>query len=77
MLSQNTPATLGLKLQEVLIAADSVRITGTCDRFATFSEWQHQLETLPGLRLKDARPTARTGKVEFTIHLSADGSQAS
>ncbi|MCL5279393.1 MAG: hypothetical protein M1376_05765 [Planctomycetes bacterium] len=77
VLSQNTPATLGLKLQEVLIAADSVRITGTCDRFATFSEWQHQLETLPGLRLKDARPTARTGKVEFTIHLSADGSQAS
>jgi Tfp pilus assembly PilM family ATPase len=79
VLSQNTPATTGLKFQEVLIAADSVRITGTCDKFATFSEWQRQLETLPGLRLKDVpRPTKkdRTGKVEFTIHLSTDGSQA-
>ena len=78
-LSQNTPAATGLKLQEVLIAADSVRITGTCDKFATFSEWQRLLETIPGLRLKDVpRPTknARTGKVEFTIHLSTDGSQA-
>ncbi len=80
VLSQNTPATLALKLQEVLIAADSVRITGTCDKFVTFSEWQRQLETIPGLRLKDApRRTmnGQTGKVEFTIHLSADGSQAS
>jgi hypothetical protein len=77
-LSQNTPAAIGLKLQEVLIASDSVRITGTCDTFATFSEWQHQLETIPGLRLKEARPTRTgTGKVEFTIHLSTDGSAAS
>lgn len=79
VLSQNTPAATGLKFQEMLIAADSVRITGTCDTFATFSQWQRQLETLPGLRLKDVpRPTKdRTGKVEFTIHLSTDGSQAS
>jgi Tfp pilus assembly PilM family ATPase len=78
VLSQNTPATTGLKFQEVLIAADSVRITGTCDKFATFSEWQRQLETIPGLRLKEVpHPTkSRTGKVEFTIHLSTDGSQA-
>ncbi len=78
-LSQNTPAATGLKLQEVLIAADSVRITGTCDKFATFSEWQRQLETLPGLRLKDVpRPAknARTGKVEFTIFLSSSGGKA-
>ncbi len=79
VLSENTPATIGLKLQEVLIAADSVRITGTCDKFATFSEWQRQLATLPGLRLKDAPHQAhdpRTGKVQFTITLSTDGSQA-
>jgi Tfp pilus assembly PilM family ATPase len=78
VLSQNTPATIGLKLQEVLIAADSVRITGTCDKFATFSEWQRQLETMPGLRLNDVpHPTRNAqGKVEFTIHLSTDGGQA-
>jgi Tfp pilus assembly PilM family ATPase len=79
VLSQNTPATTGLKLQEVLIAADSVRITGTCDKFATFSEWQRLLETIPGLRIKDVpRPTkdARTGKVVFTISLSSGGGKA-
>jgi len=78
-LSRNTPATTGLELQEVLIAADSVRIKGTCDKFATFEEWQRQLETLPGLRLKDVPHRTRNarGKVEFTIHLSTDGSQAS
>jgi len=79
-LSRNTPATTGLKLQEVQIAPDSVRITGTCDKFATLSEWQRLLETIPGLRVKDVpRPTkdAKTGKVQFTIYLSTEGSQAS
>jgi hypothetical protein len=75
-LSRNTPATTGLELQEVLIAADSVRIKGTCDKFATFSAWQRSLETLPGLRIKDVpRPTkdALTGKVQFTVSLSSGG----
>jgi Tfp pilus assembly PilM family ATPase len=78
-LSRKTPATTGLKLQEIQITADSVRITGTCDKFATLSDWQRLLETIPGLRIKDVpRPTkdARTGKVQFTIYLSIDGSQA-
>ncbi len=79
-LSRNTPATTDLKLQEVLIAPDSVRITGTCDKFTTLSEWQRLLGTIPGLRVKDVpRPTMdrRTGKVIFTIYLSTEGSQAS
>ena len=78
-LSRNTPATTGLKLQEVSIAPESVRITGTCDKFATLSEWQRLLETIPGLRIKDVpRPTkdARTGKVQFTIFLSIGEAKA-
>ncbi len=79
-LSRNTPTTTGLKLQEIQITAQSARITGTCDKFATLSEWQRLLETIPGLRIKDVpRPAkdARTGKVQFTIYLSIDGSQGS
>ena len=78
-LSRNTPATTGLKLQEIQITAESVRITGICDKFATLSEWQRLLETIPGLRVKDVpRPTKDArGKVQFTIYLSTDGSQGS
>jgi len=79
-LSRNTPAATGLKLQEIQIAPDSVRITGTCDKFATLSEWQRLLETIPGLRVKDVpRRTKddRTGKVQFTIYLSTKENQGS
>ena len=78
-LSRSTPATGRLKLQEVLIAADSVRITGTCDSFTTLSEWQRLLEGIPGLRVVDVpRPTkdAQSGKVRFTISLSTGESKA-
>ena len=78
-LSRNTPATGSLRLQDVLIAADSVRITGSCDSFATLSEWQRLLEALPGLRVVDVpRPTkdAQSGKVQFTISLSTSESKA-
>jgi Tfp pilus assembly PilM family ATPase len=79
-LSRNTPAATDLKLQEVLIAPDSVRITGTCDTFTTLSEWQRVLGTIPGLRVKDVPSQARdprTGKVTFTIYLSTEESRAS
>jgi len=72
-LSRNTPATAALQLQDVLIAADSVRLTGSCDSFATLSEWQRVLETIPGVRVVDVpRPIkdSRSGKVRFTISLS-------
>jgi len=78
-LSRSTPATGALKLQDVLIAADSLRITGTCDSFTTLAQWQRLLEAIPGLRVVDVpRPTkdAQSGKVRFTIALSTGGSKA-
>lgn len=71
-LSRQTPARGSLKLQDVLIAADSVRIMGSCDSFATLSEWQRLLEQIPGLRIDDIPTTekdAESGKVHFTISL--------
>ncbi len=72
-LSRNTPATGSLEFQDVLIAADSVRITGSCDSYATFSQWQQLLETIPGLRVEDVpRSTKdpRSGKVQFVMSLT-------
>jgi Tfp pilus assembly PilM family ATPase/Tfp pilus assembly protein PilN len=78
-LSRSTPATADVKLHDVLIAADSVRISGSCDSFTTLSEWQRQLEAIPGLQVVDVpRPTkdAQSGKVRFTISLSTSASKA-
>lgn len=77
-LSRNTPTTGVLELQEVLIAADSVRITGSCDSYVTFTQWQHLLETIPGLRVEDEPRSTKDarGKVQFTISLSTRESKA-
>ncbi len=78
-LSRNTPTTGALELQEVLMAATSVRITGSCDSYATFSQWQRHLETLPGFRVDDVpRSTKdpRSGRVQFMISLSMRESKA-
>ncbi|MCU0913391.1 MAG: hypothetical protein MUC88_02375 [Planctomycetes bacterium] len=78
-LGARIPATGDLQLQDVLIAANSVRIMGTCDSFTTLTEWQRLLGTIPGLRVVDAPSTkndAQSGRVQFTISLSADKDKA-
>jgi Tfp pilus assembly protein PilN len=72
-LSRSTPTTGALELQEILRAADSVRITGSCDSYATFSQWQQLLKGIPGLRVDDVPRTTkdpRSGRVQFLISLS-------
>ncbi len=79
-LSQCTPAGGRLKLHDVLIAADSVRILGSCDSFGTLSEWQRLLGQIPGLRVVDVptpKKDAESGKVHFTISLSSVGGKVS
>ena len=64
----------------MLIADGSVRITGTCDSFATFGDWQRVLENTPGLRLVDApqpQKSTESQKVEFKISLSTTEKKAS
>ncbi len=73
-LSQSLPARGDLQLHDVLIAADSIRIMGSCDSFATLSAWQGVLEKTPGLTVLDIptpKKDAASGKVHFTISLSS------
>jgi Tfp pilus assembly protein PilN len=77
-LSRHAPATGALKLQDIVIAADAVRLKGLCDSFTTLSQWQRQLEAIPGLQVVDVpRPTkdAQSGKVQFTIALATGESK--
>ena len=73
-LSRHTPSGGSLKLNDVLIAMDSIRIMGSCDRFETLSEWQRLLEKTPGLgivEIPNPRKDADSGRVQFTISLAA------
>jgi Tfp pilus assembly PilM family ATPase/Tfp pilus assembly protein PilN len=80
LLSRQIPASGNLRLCEMLIAGGSIRITGTCDSFATFGDWQRVLENTPGLRLVDAPQPQKnpdSQKVEFKVSLSTTEKKAS
>jgi len=72
-LSTHLPKEGTLKLDDLLIAADSIRVTGTCDSFATFSAWQRTLENLPNLHIVEItnQTLDQPGKVSFTLSLSS------
>lgn len=79
-LSQRTPVRGNVRLHDVLITGASVRIMGSCDSFATLSEWQQLLATTPGLQVVNVpnpKKDAESGKVLFTISLSSARSKAS
>jgi hypothetical protein len=79
-LSQRTPTRGSLKLHDMLITGGSVRIMGSCDSFATFSEWQQLLATTPGLQVANVpnpKKDAESGRVTFTISLSSTRSRTS
>lgn len=73
-LSTHTPVGGNLKLGDLLITPDSVGAVGSCDSFATLSEWQHLLEEIPGFDIVDIqnqKKDAQTAKVHFTLSMSS------
>jgi Tfp pilus assembly protein PilN len=73
-LSTHQPPGHALKLSDLFIAADSVRVTGNCNSFSTLSEWQHTLKQIPGFDIVDVtnpKKDAKTGQVHFTLSLSS------
>jgi len=72
-LSRQRPGRGDLRLNDVLINADSIRIMGSCDSFETFSEWQRLLENTPGLHLTETPQPKKEGgsdRVQFVVSLS-------
>lgn len=77
-LSRQTLGRGDLRLNDVLINADFIRIMGSCDSFETFSEWQRLLESAPGLYLTETpQPKREAGKVQFIVSLSTTPRKAS
>jgi hypothetical protein len=72
-LSANSPSRENIKVGDILIAADTVRINGTCDSFDSVYQWQRFLQEVPGLALIDVKDIGKESKsdlVEFTMLLS-------
>ena len=73
-LSRDIPADGNVRLDDVLLAADSVRVTGLCDSFAAVSDWQDRLEktrVFDVVDIQNQKKDAQTGKVHFTLSLSS------
>lgn len=62
-----------IKVNDILIAANTVRINGTCDSFEPIYEWQRSLQQVPyftNIDVKDIARESDSGLVEFTMLLS-------
>jgi len=74
-ITKNTPARANVKVDDLLIAADMVRVSGTCDSFESVYEWQRLLREVPGFTLvdvQDAQKEPTSSTVHFTILLSSE-----
>lgn len=74
-IAKSTPVRTNVKVNDVLIGADMVRINGTCDSFESVYEWQRLLREVPGFALvdvQDAQRQSESGTVNFTIVLFSE-----
>jgi len=73
-ISANTPSQADMKVDDLLITADAVRVNGTCDSFESVYQWQRLLQEVPGFTLVDVPDVQKqpdTGLVQFTMLLSS------
>jgi hypothetical protein len=72
-LSVSSPSQQNINVDDILIAADTVRINGTCDSFESVYQWQRSLQEVPGVKFIDVKDIGKQSKsdlVEFTMLLS-------
>jgi hypothetical protein len=72
-ISTSAPLQANMRVNDLLISGDSVRISGTCDSFESIYQWQHILQQVPGFKLvdvQDVQKEPKGGSVSFTMLLS-------
>jgi len=70
----NRPSQGNVKIDDLLITTESVRLNGTCDSFESVYEWQRLLQEIPGFALVDvqyAQKEPKSGAVHFTMVVSS------
>lgn len=71
-ISTKAPPQADIQVKDLLIATDSVRLTGTCGSFASLSKWRRLLQEIPlfaAVDAQDIQKEPKTGTVRFTILL--------
>jgi hypothetical protein len=72
-ISTNSDLWKKIKVDDVLINSDGVRISGTCNSFEPVNDWQRLLQKIPAftnVEFKDIEKQSKSGLVEFTMLLS-------
>jgi Tfp pilus assembly protein PilN len=70
----NTPSQGNVKIDDLLVTTESVRLNGTCDSFESVYQWQRLLREIPGFALvdvQDVQKEPKSGAVHFTIVVSS------
>jgi len=70
----NMPSQGNVKIDDLLITTESVRLNGTCDSFESVYQWQRLLREIPGFALvdvQDVQKEPKNGAVHFTIVVSS------
>ena len=70
----NTPSQGNVKIDDLLITTESVRLNGTCNSFESVYQWQRLLQKIPGFTLvdvQDVQKEPKSGAVHFTIVVSS------
>jgi len=78
-ITSNIPSQGNIRIDDLLITAESVRLKGTCDSFDSVYRWQRLLQDIPGFTLvdvQDVQKDARANVIHFIILISLDRSPA-
>jgi Tfp pilus assembly protein PilN len=70
----STPSQGNVKIDDLLISTESVRLNGTCDSFESVYQWQRLLQKIPGFALVDVQDVQKEPKsstVHFTMVVSS------
>jgi Tfp pilus assembly protein PilN len=72
-LTIHRPSQTNMKVDDLLIAADTVRISGTCNSFESVYQWQRLLREVPVFTTVEVQDVQRQpqGTVGFTLLLSS------
>ena len=78
-ISASGPLPRNIKVDDILIAAGTVRINGSCDSFEPVYQWQQLLQQDPAFTfvdVKDIQKQSKSGMVNFTMLLSLSTQEA-
>ena len=78
-ITTNTPSEKNIRINDLLITTESVRLQGTCDSFDSVYQWQQLLQENPGFTLVDVQDVQKnpgSNTIQFTVLISLDRSSA-